>query len=324
MIVFGDHGEAFGEHPGNFAHTMFIHEENVRVPYVIAAPGADQRSSAAFSASPAPSTPRRRFSICWGCRPSALHQGTSLLGPEPRMALFFTDYSIGWLGLADGCWKYLFEMDAGRSRLFDVCADPRRVARSRGGVPRARVRVPGAGSRLGRRSEGRPCARSRRGLNKGETPESMTKRTDRARRSRVRSLAGSRVAQPLSQPERDSLVKHLEQTRQAFLTSVSGLVGCPMDVQGGTGSLVDRRGGRTHRDQRNHHPAAGDGSGDEGARRLPRIPNPFPTEASLAGLLDRTEQVLRRPKCSSRPTAGHSRTRSSRISWLRATRRPRT
>ena len=39
MVVFGDHGEAFGEHPGNFAHTLFIHEENVRVPYVIAAPG---------------------------------------------------------------------------------------------------------------------------------------------------------------------------------------------------------------------------------------------------------------------------------------------
>ena len=40
------------------------------------------------------------------------------------MALFFTDYSIGWLGLADGCWKYLFEMDSGRSRLYDVCDDP--------------------------------------------------------------------------------------------------------------------------------------------------------------------------------------------------------
>ena len=40
VVVFGDHGEAFGEHPGNFAHTLFIHEENVRVPYVIAAPGA--------------------------------------------------------------------------------------------------------------------------------------------------------------------------------------------------------------------------------------------------------------------------------------------
>ena len=40
------------------------------------------------------------------------------------MALFFTDYSLGWLGLVDGCWKYLYEIDSRRSRLFDVCADP--------------------------------------------------------------------------------------------------------------------------------------------------------------------------------------------------------
>ena len=40
IVVFGDHGEAFGEHPGNFAHTFFINEENVRIPLVIAAPGA--------------------------------------------------------------------------------------------------------------------------------------------------------------------------------------------------------------------------------------------------------------------------------------------
>ena len=44
--------------------------------------------------------------------------------PASRMALFYTDYSIGWLGLADGCWKYLYEMDSRRSRLFEVCADP--------------------------------------------------------------------------------------------------------------------------------------------------------------------------------------------------------
>jgi arylsulfatase A-like enzyme len=128
VIVYGDHGEAFGEHPGNFAHTMFIHEENMRVPLVIAAPGADmgvidggqrrvQRVASTIDTAPT-------VLDLLGLPGEALHQGTSLLRPEPRMALFFTDYSIGWLGLADGCWKYLFEMDSGRSRLYDVCADP--------------------------------------------------------------------------------------------------------------------------------------------------------------------------------------------------------
>ncbi|HEX6465633.1 MAG TPA: sulfatase, partial [Vicinamibacterales bacterium] len=38
-IVFGDHGEAFGQHRGNFGHTFFVYEENVHVPLMIAAPG---------------------------------------------------------------------------------------------------------------------------------------------------------------------------------------------------------------------------------------------------------------------------------------------
>jgi arylsulfatase A-like enzyme len=123
VIVAGDHGEAFGEHPGNFAHTMFTYEENVRVPYIVAAPGAVngqlrvQRIASIIDTAPT-------ILDLLGLPSEASHQGTSLLGPESRMALFFTDYSIGWLGLADGCWKYLFEMDSNRSRLFDVCGDP--------------------------------------------------------------------------------------------------------------------------------------------------------------------------------------------------------
>jgi lipoteichoic acid synthase len=51
-------------------------------------------------------------------------QGASLLAPAPRMALFFTDYSLGLLGLRDGCTKYIYEMESSRSRMFDVCRDP--------------------------------------------------------------------------------------------------------------------------------------------------------------------------------------------------------
>jgi len=40
------------------------------------------------------------------------------------MALFFTDYSLGFLGLYDSCWKMIFETGSRRSKLFDVCLDP--------------------------------------------------------------------------------------------------------------------------------------------------------------------------------------------------------
>jgi len=123
FVIFGDHGEAFGEHPGNFAHTLFIHEENIRIPLVIVAPGAAR----------APVRVSRVASVIdiaptildlVGLPPDALYQGASLLPAETRMALFYTDYSIGWLGLADGCSKYVYDVDSGRSRLFDVCGDP--------------------------------------------------------------------------------------------------------------------------------------------------------------------------------------------------------
>ena len=123
IVVFGDHGEAFGEHPGNFAHTFFIHEENVRIPLVIAAPGAIRgpirlsRLGSVVDIAPT-------ILDLLGLPSQRLYQGSSLLPATSRMALFYTDYSIGWLGLADGCWKYLYDVDSKRSRLFDVCVDP--------------------------------------------------------------------------------------------------------------------------------------------------------------------------------------------------------
>ena len=40
------------------------------------------------------------------------------------MALFFADYSLGLLGLRDGRFKYIYELESRRSRLFDLDRDP--------------------------------------------------------------------------------------------------------------------------------------------------------------------------------------------------------
>jgi hypothetical protein len=123
FVIYGDHGEAFGEHPGNFAHTLFIYEENVRVPLVIAAPGEITspirvtRVASLLDAAPT-------ILDLLGLPADRAHQGGTLLDPDERMALFFTDYATGWLGLTDGCWKYIYQLDSKASRLFDVCRDP--------------------------------------------------------------------------------------------------------------------------------------------------------------------------------------------------------
>jgi len=122
-IVLGDHGEAFGQHEGNYGHTFHIYDENVHVPFLVAAPGL----------LPGQIRGRRIVSLIdtaptvldlAGLSTPGIYQGRSMLDPEPRMALFFADYSLGMLGLRDGPMKFIHELDSGRSRLFDLDEDP--------------------------------------------------------------------------------------------------------------------------------------------------------------------------------------------------------
>lgn len=122
-LVMGDHGEAFFEHPGNFAHSLYVFEENVHIPVIVALPGA---------LAGALRVPQVGGTIDLG--PTLLDllglaapgewAGRSLLHGEPGVARFFTDHSSVLLGLRQDRWKCIVEPDAGRLRLFDVAADP--------------------------------------------------------------------------------------------------------------------------------------------------------------------------------------------------------
>jgi arylsulfatase A-like enzyme len=133
LAVFGDHGEAFHQHPGNYGHTFHLFEENVHVPLLFALPGSVSGGARAGSGPAAGIRIPRAASLIdvaptvldlLGAPIPAEFQGRSLLGPQARMALFFTDYSMGRLGLADGRWKCILEVESGRSKLFDLAADP--------------------------------------------------------------------------------------------------------------------------------------------------------------------------------------------------------
>jgi len=125
-IALGDHGEAFGQHDGNFGHTFQLYEENIHVPFVVSAPGAiAARTRVARVVSVLDTAPTILDLL--GLPPSPRHEGTSALDPRPRMALFFADYSLGLLGLRDGRLKYIYEIESGRSRLFDLQSDPREL-----------------------------------------------------------------------------------------------------------------------------------------------------------------------------------------------------
>jgi len=122
-VVVGDHGEAFREHEGNIAHSLFLYEENLRVPLVVTAPGLwTQQRRAPQIASLTDVAPTILDLLG---RPAAPQQrGRSLLAPARRLARFFTDQGIPQRGLRDGPWKLILEQETGRAQLFDVTADP--------------------------------------------------------------------------------------------------------------------------------------------------------------------------------------------------------
>src|SRR5262249_53511299 len=105
IVVFGDHGEAFGQHAGNFAHTLALYDENVRVPLMVVLPAGSRVARRVSRTASLVDVPPTVLDLLGVGAPAAF-QGSSLLTPKARMALFFTDYSMGLLGLRDGCAKY--------------------------------------------------------------------------------------------------------------------------------------------------------------------------------------------------------------------------
>jgi arylsulfatase A-like enzyme len=122
-IVLGDHGEAFGQHEGNFGHTFQLYDENVRVPFLVAAPGLVRTQIRSERIVSLIDTAPTALDLL-GVPPPARSQGRSMLDDEPRVALFFADYSLAMLGLRDGRMKFIYELDSGRAKLFDVADDP--------------------------------------------------------------------------------------------------------------------------------------------------------------------------------------------------------
>ena len=123
FVIFGDHGEAFGEHDGNFGHTNFIYEENVRIPYLVVVPGAVNEPVRSRTMAGTIDTGPTVMDLL-GVEAPAQWEGRSLLSGRPAMSLFFTDYSLGLVGLRDGRWKFIYSIESSRSSFFDLELDP--------------------------------------------------------------------------------------------------------------------------------------------------------------------------------------------------------
>jgi glucan phosphoethanolaminetransferase (alkaline phosphatase superfamily) len=123
FVIYGDHSEAFGQHDGNFGHTFFLYEENVRVPLLIAAPGLIEKPTRITNIASLIDVAPTIVDLL-GLAPPPGWQGISLLNDRPRTALFFTDYASPLVGIRDGQWKAICDVASSRSQLFDLSTAP--------------------------------------------------------------------------------------------------------------------------------------------------------------------------------------------------------
>jgi len=123
FVIYGDHGEAFGQHEGNYGHTLFIYEENIRVPLLIAMPGAWREGKRSSKMASLVDVAPTLLDLA-GISAPPDYQGTSLLTSRDPLTLFFTDYSLPLAGIREGRWKLILEPGTSRIKLFDLESDP--------------------------------------------------------------------------------------------------------------------------------------------------------------------------------------------------------
>ena len=120
LCVVGDHGQAFGEHAGNFGHSFELYEENLRVPLVFHAPGSALTGKASDAVCSHLDVVPTLLDLL------GVPQPTSLLARplEGGSMHAFTDWGELLVAKREGRWKLIHEVQTGRDRLFDLVADP--------------------------------------------------------------------------------------------------------------------------------------------------------------------------------------------------------
>lgn len=122
-IFVGDHGEAFFQHKGNFAHTLFVYEENVHVPLLIVAPGLIRGVVRVPQITRVIDIAPTLFHLL-GLPVSSSVEGRSMLSSQPGVARFYADQVLWQIGIRHGSWKFIYEVESKRTKLFHLPTDP--------------------------------------------------------------------------------------------------------------------------------------------------------------------------------------------------------
>jgi lipoteichoic acid synthase len=124
LLVLGDHGEAFGEHAGNYGHAAFIYDENVHIPCFILHP---HRLGLPRHIEQLGSQVDLRATIVdiLGLSDPGPGDGMSLLREDPeRLVANFTENGVTRFGVRDARFSYIYTPHVNLEQVFDRRNDP--------------------------------------------------------------------------------------------------------------------------------------------------------------------------------------------------------
>jgi arylsulfatase A-like enzyme len=125
IVLFGDHGEAFSEHPNNLIHGAELYEENVRIPFVISNPKLIPTASTSRSLASLVDIGPTLFDMMGMSWNSSRVDGISLFAaPANRMVFMVSDLVGDKYGVRDGEYKFIYLPPGPRSLLFNLKDDP--------------------------------------------------------------------------------------------------------------------------------------------------------------------------------------------------------
>ncbi len=125
VLVMGDHGEAFGDHRGNYGHAAFIYEENVHVPCFLLHP---RRLGLPPQVTQLGSQMDIRATLVdlLGLVDDNPGEGVSLLQSDPdRAVISFTENGVTHYAVRDAQFSYIYSPHGDNDRLYDRRADLR-------------------------------------------------------------------------------------------------------------------------------------------------------------------------------------------------------
>ena len=125
IIASSDHGQAFGQHPGNYTHSNYIYEESVKVPFIMKSPDFPEQKQTVDVDAAHFDIPATILDFA-GIKQPENWDGQSLISGnyQQKPKLMFSRGIVYSDGILDGNYKYIYYPDGKKEELYDLSTDP--------------------------------------------------------------------------------------------------------------------------------------------------------------------------------------------------------